>query len=236
MQKSPIIPVKQFKNHENVYQGKLNDVDVIFTRNIDIGQSVYGERLVKDEKGQEFREWNPHRSKMSAYLKKGGKEFQFTKDMVILYLGASSGTTVSHLSDIIIGGRIYCIEFSARSIRELVQRLGNRNNIIPILADATQPGQYRSLIPEPVDLVYQDVAQPEQAKLLIDNMRMFLKPGGWFYIAIKARSIDVSQDPGIIFKRQEKVLERAGCQIAEIKDIAPFSDDHVMIVGIHEND
>jgi fibrillarin-like pre-rRNA processing protein len=116
-------------------------------------------------------------------------------------------------------------------LRELVQRLASRENVIPMFADATKPAQYRSLIPEQVDLIYQDVAQPEQSKLLVDNIQTFLKPGGSFYIAIKSRSIDVTVEPEIIFQKERAILEKAGCKVFDMRDIAPFTEDHVMIAG-----
>lgn len=210
---------------------------ILATKNLVNGSNVYGERVFKGHANDEYREWNPTRSKMCAYLKKGGKEFHLNGGDIVLYLGAANGTTVSHVSDITgKRGRIYAIEFSARSLRELIQRLEERENVIPILGDATQPEQYRSLIPEQVDVVYQDVAQPRQAKLLLDNMQLYLKPGGKFYVAIKARSIDVSLDPKAIFHQQKNILERAGCEILDMKEIDPYSDDHVMIVGTWKKD
>nr|MDO8119346.1 fibrillarin-like rRNA/tRNA 2'-O-methyltransferase [Candidatus Sigynarchaeota archaeon] len=206
--------------------------ELIGTKNIDVGTSVYGEKIFKGTADrEEYREWNPYRSKLCAYFKKNGKEFPFTPGSVVLYLGAANGTTVSHVSDFLPKGRIYAVEFSARSLRELVQRLANRKNVIPMLADATRPLDYRSLIPEQVDVIYQDVAQPEQAKILIDNARIFLKPGGHFYITIKARSIDVAKDPEVIFQKERALLQRNGCTILDERDIAPFSEDHVMMVG-----
>ncbi|MHA1684523.1 MAG: fibrillarin-like rRNA/tRNA 2'-O-methyltransferase [Promethearchaeota archaeon] len=223
--------VQMNNRYWNVYNARMVESDILCTKNLVPGKTVYSEKLIFDSNSIEFREWDPRRSKLCAYLKKGGTQYHFSKDISILYLGSSSGTTVSHVSDIIEGGRIYSVEFSARSMRELIQRLDDRQNVIPILADATQPSQYRSLIPEQVDIIYQDVAQPNQAKLLFDNIKIYLKPGGIFYIAVKARSIDVSQDPAIIFRQERDYLEKKGCKIFEMKDISPFSEDHVMIVG-----
>jgi fibrillarin-like pre-rRNA processing protein len=213
-----------------MYAISVDGRETLGTKNLVPGVDVYGERLFQSGDG-EYREWNPNRSKLCAYFKKGGKEYYFEENQSVLYLGAANGTTVSHVSDILVGGRIYSVEFSARSLRELVQRLANRENVIPMLCDATQPGQYRSLIPEQVDIIYQDVAQPEQAKILVDNIQTFLKPGGHFYFAVKSRSIDVSKEPEEIFQREQAILEKAGCEILDVKDIAPFSEDHVMIVG-----
>ncbi len=215
-----------------IYLINHDNVETFGTKNIDTGTDVYGEKIFKGPGDkEEYREWNPYRSKLCAYFKKNGKEFHFKPDSVILYLGAANGTTVSHVSDFSPKGRIYAVEFSARSLRELVQRLANRPNVVPMLADATRPRDYRSTIPEQVDVIYQDVAQPEQAKILLDNAKIFLKPGGYFYITIKARSIDVAKEPDVIFQKERALLQRNECMIVDQRDIAPYSEDHVMIVG-----
>ena len=90
-----------------------------FTRNIVPGTSVYGESFRKLD-GKEYRYWDPKRSKLSAYLKKGGDEFPFSRESRVLYLGAASGTTVSHLSDIASDGRIFAIEMSRIPFTKLV--------------------------------------------------------------------------------------------------------------------
>ena len=76
----------------------------------------------------------------------------------ILYLGAASGTTVSHVSDIIgPEGMIYAVEFSPRSGRDLVNLAKTRTNIVPIISDARHPMKYRMLVPI-VDTIFADVA------------------------------------------------------------------------------
>jgi len=224
--------VKPSGKFDGVYSITTDGSESLGTLNQVPGIDVYGERLFRVSPTEEYREWNPNRSKLCAYLRKGGKEFYLKEGISVLYLGAANGTTVSHVSDIVRkNGLIYAVEFSARSLRELVQRCSERPDVVPMLSDATRPAQYRSLIPEQVDVIYQDVAQPEQSKLMVDNILTFLKPGGCFYIAIKSRSIDVAVEPEIIFQKERAVLEKAGCIICDERDISPFSEDHVMIAG-----
>ncbi len=71
----------------------------IFTRNLVPGKKVYDERLIKD-KGVELREWNPRKSKLAAAIMKGVREIGIKPGSKVLYLGASTGTTPSHVSDI----------------------------------------------------------------------------------------------------------------------------------------
>jgi fibrillarin-like pre-rRNA processing protein len=118
---------------------------------------VYGERILEG-----YRLWDPFRSKLAALLLKGRSTWPvLARDARVLYLGAATGTTVSHVSDIVREGLVYAVEYSPRSMRDLVRLCERRKNIVPILADAARPEEYAFLV-EPVDLVYQDVAQRSQ--------------------------------------------------------------------------
>ncbi|MEE1133929.1 MAG: fibrillarin-like rRNA/tRNA 2'-O-methyltransferase, partial [Methanobrevibacter sp.] len=162
----------------------------VATRNLCPGTSVYGEELISE--GEEYRIWNPRRSKLAAALLNGLENLELDEASKVLYLGASTGTTVSHISDIVIDGKIYAVEFSPTTAKKLVQLSRQRLNIAPILGDATKPKGYLNLV-EKTDLVYCDVAQPTQTELFMRNMNLFAKDDGVGLLMIKARSIDVVQ-------------------------------------------
>jgi rRNA 2'-O-methyltransferase fibrillarin len=106
----------------------------------------------------------------------------------VLYLGGASGTTVSHVSDMVgPEGMVYAVEFSHRSGRDLTNMAKKRPNIVPIVEDARQPLKYRMLVGM-VDVIFSDVAQPDQARIVAMNAHMFLKNGGWFIVSIKVRA------------------------------------------------
>lgn len=200
------------------------------TENLVPGIKVYGEELYLVKK-TEYRAWNSYRSKLAASIEKEIKEITLSEGSKVLYLGAASGTTSSHVSDIVGGkGKVFCIEFSARVMRELLEVALPRINMIPIMADARTPSSYRSYL-ESVDTIYCDVAQPEQAKLLADNADMYLKKHGRIMIAIKARSVDVTKEPADVYRQEMGVMESRGFKIIDIKDLAPFDKDHAMIVA-----
>ena len=200
----------------------------IATKNLVPGQKVYGERIVKWE-GEEYRIWNPRRSKLAAAIMNGLKNFPIKPGMSVLYLGIASGTTASHVSDIIgWDGKIFGIEFSPRVLRELVQIVEERRNIIPILGDATKPEEYRALVTK-VDVIFEDVAQPTQAKILVDNAKAYLKSGGYGMIAVKSRSIDVTKEPEEVFKMVEKELSEY-FEIVECISLEPYEKDHTLFV------
>lgn len=208
---------------------ELEDGSVrLATENLTPGRRVYGERLFKLE-NLEYREWNAYRSKLSAAIQKGIAEMPIGKGDKILYLGAAAGTTVSHVSDIVgWEGTVYSVEFAPRVMRELVTVATYRKNIVPILGDARSPHQYRGLLEE-VDGLYCDVAQPEQAKLVADNADFFLKEGGYMFLAIKARSVDVTLEPSEVYKREIETLKSRGFKIVDVVHLEPFDKDHAMV-------
>ncbi len=150
----------------------------------------------------------------------------------VLYLGAASGTTVSHVSDLVGSkGQVYCVEFAQRSFRDLVNNVcRSRLNTTPILEDARFPMRYRSIVPE-VDCVYCDVAQPDQARIMAENLDIFLSKGGGFMLTVKSRSIDVTRDPWEVFIEEARVLEERGYRAKETVRLDPFEMDHCMMVG-----
>ena len=201
---------------------------VLATKNLVPGHTVYDEKLVRF-KGVEYRVWNPYRSKLAAAIINGLKEVPVKPGSKILYLGIASGTTASHISDIIrTSGIIYGIEFAPRPLRDLIKVAEVRRNIIPLLKDARLPHEY-SYIGETVDILYADLAQPFQAEIFIRNAKMFLRPKGSGLIAIKARSIDVTRPPDEIFEEQKKILEEEGnFEVVEGVRLDPYARDHIM--------
>jgi len=216
--------MKKIKGIEGVYIHENFPATVNLTPHI----KVYGEKLFKHGR-REYRVWDPHRSKMAAAILNGLKNLKIKKSSKILYLGASSGTTASHFSDIIPKGLIYCLEFSPRMMRELVKVCENRKNMIPILKDATRPKDYLHLI-EKVDFIYCDVAQPRQGQLFTENMKLFLREEGQGLLMIKARSIDVTRKPSVIFKEEEEKIKNAGFKVLEKIRLEPYEKDHVALL------
>src|ERR687883_1043906 len=178
------------------------------TLNLVQGNSVYGEKLV-GHKGGEYRIWDPFRSKLAGALKKGLKNLPIQKSMKVLYLGASTGTTVSHISDIVGSeGIVFAVEPAIRVARELIENVASkRKNVVPIIEDARKPQSYFSVFGK-VDVVYCDIAQPDQTDIAIGNCRVYLKPRGALLIIIKTRSIDVTMEPKSVIAQEAKRLEK----------------------------
>ena len=197
------------------------------TLNADKGRRVYGERLIK--KGEkEYRIWDPHRSKLCGAMKKGVKTFPFKEGSKILYLGASTGTTVSHLSDIIGSeGELYAVEIAPQCMKTLLALSDRRTNIIPIHADARHPEEYSDV--GKVEIIYMDVAQPDQDEILIKNAKEFLQSNGIAFFCVKSQSIDVTKEPQVIFDQVIKKLEPHFEVLEKIK-LEPFDKDHLFLV------
>jgi fibrillarin-like pre-rRNA processing protein len=209
---------------ENVYQVDNN----IATVNLTPGIQVYQEKLLEFE-DKELRLWNPRRSKLAASIIKGLRTFPFTKKSKVLYLGASAGTTPSHLSDICCDGRIYSVEFSPTMMRDFLDVSNKRENLLPILADATRPINYQHLL-EKVDVIYSDVAQATQTKLFLDNFKLFSKDNTIGILMIKARSIDVTMKPNDDFKQEKKKLQEGGLKVIEEIKLDPYEKDHIAFI------
>ncbi|MFH1473392.1 MAG: fibrillarin-like rRNA/tRNA 2'-O-methyltransferase [Candidatus Aenigmatarchaeota archaeon] len=181
-------------------------------------------------KGKEFRVWNPRRSKLAAAISKGIKSVPISEGTKILYLGAAHGMTPSYISNIVKEtGIIYAVEFSERCFNELIPLTNKYKNIIPILADARKPETYCWI--EKVDVVFADVAQPDETEISIRNCKEFLKPKGYLLLSIKSRSIDITKSPGRIYKEEIQKLRKADFEIVDWKTLDPLEKAHAFIVA-----
>jgi fibrillarin-like pre-rRNA processing protein len=196
------------------------------------GRTVYGERLIRFKSG-EYRVWDAFRSKLAAVILRGVQTVPIKPGHRVLYLGAASGTTASHVSDIVgEKGHVYCVEFASRSLRELVNNVcAYRLNMSPFLEDARFPEKYAMFIPGKVDDIYCDIAQPEQAKVLADNADVFLKPLGWVMLAVKSQSIDVTKEPTEVYQQEARILKNSGFDVKEIIRLEPYDKAHAMIIA-----
>ncbi|BBD72613.1 fibrillarin [Sulfodiicoccus acidiphilus] len=221
-------------NMLNIFRCEFEDGTVrLCTKNLSPGHNVYGERLIRYNK-IEYREWNAFRSKLAGAIMKGLKESPLSVGSRVLYLGAASGTTVSHVSDIVeASGKVYAVEFSPRVVRELIMVAQRRPNVITILADARFPQRFRTLV-EAVDVLYVDIAQPDQAEIASYNASLYLKKEGHLLLAIKARSIDVTKEPEEIYKREVEKLSSNGFDVRQVVNLDPYDKDHVMVLAKYE--
>jgi len=208
------------------------------TESVAPGKAVYGEKRIRCEKPGskvsekvEYRVWNPYRSKLGASIVNGVKSIYMKPGSKVLYLGAASGTTVSHVADIVGSeGSVFAVEFAKRPARQLVRMAQDRTNVVPILADARLPNQYRLMVPM-CDVIFSDVAQPDQTEIVMKNADHFLKEGGQVLIAIKASCVDSLAEPEAVFEAEIQKLEKAGWSPLEKLSLEPYQRNHSLITA-----
>jgi len=211
--------------------------DALVTLNGNPGKAVYGEKLIKvdltDGTKVEYRVWNPFRSKLAAAVLGGVENIYMPPGSKVMYLGGASGTTVSHVSDIVgPTGIVYAVEFSHRSGRDLINMAKSRPNVIPIIEDARHPLKYRMLVGM-VDTIFADVAQPDQARIIALNSHYFLKNGGHFVISIKASCIDSTAPSEAVFAKERSKLAEEGLKPLEQLTLEPYERDHCVVTGVY---
>ena len=200
----------------------------LFTKSIAPGDAPFDERIMRDQ-GEEYREFDPTRSKLAATIMKGSTNVGIRKNDVVLYLGVSHGYTASYVSDMVgKGGLIFGIDPAPRVIRDLVFLTRQRPNIVPILANANHPEEYVGRVCL-ADVVYQDVSQKNQAEIFLKNCKIFLKKGGYGLLAVKARSINIKQNSKQIFNDVRKIVE-AELTVIDFRILDPLEKDHCMII------
>jgi len=239
------VVVEGHERFESVFIAKAKE-DSLVTKNMVPGDSVYGEKRisvegeVKGEDGKadkcEYRVWNPFRSKLGASIVGGIGHMPIKAGSKVLYLGGASGTTVSHVSDMVgPEGLVYAVEFSHRCGRDLTNMAKKRQNVVPIVEDARQPMKYRMLVGA-CDVVFADVAQPDQARIVALNASMFLKNNGWFIISIKANCVDSTAAPEAVYASEIEKLKKDNCKPKEYLTLEPYHRDHAVVVGQYRAD
>ncbi|CAL8095849.1 unnamed protein product [Calicophoron daubneyi] len=220
--------------HEGIFIMRGKE-DCLVTKNLAVGESVYGEKRVSvDTDGAdkiEYRVWNPFRSKLAAGIVNGLDQIHIKPGAKVLYLGAASGTTVSHVSDIVgPEGVVYAVEFSHRSGRDLLNVAKHRTNIVPIIEDARHPHKYRMLVGM-CDCIFADVAQPDQSRIVGVNAEYYLKNGGHTVISIKASCIDSVAAPEVVFAKEVDTLRKMQFTPREQVTLEPFERGHAMVTA-----
>ena len=215
----------------SIFKLQSNNQEILATKNLTPGITFYGEPVFNVDE-VEYRSWNPTRSKLGAVIMKGVQSMPIKPEGMVLYLGVASGTTVSHVSDIIgKKGHVWGLDFAPRSMRDLLDKVTRyRDNISPILGDARTPSDYSDYVPM-VDVIFADVAQPDQADIIIKNAKHFLKKGGWMMLTIKSRSVDVREKPTDVYADQVKIIENAEYNVHEVIILDPYEKDHAMVLA-----
>ncbi|MCS7122989.1 MAG: fibrillarin-like rRNA/tRNA 2'-O-methyltransferase [Candidatus Aenigmarchaeota archaeon] len=214
---------------QEIFEGIYKIDNQIATINLVPGKKTANEKIII-KNNIEFRIWDPYTSKPAAAIKKGIKNFPLKKNMKILYLGFASGKTATYFSDIIgKEGIIYGVEISWDVLKDSFFACQERKNMLPILADARKPNEYKDFILEKVDVVYEDIASPDMIRILNINSKEFLKENGFAIIAIKSQCIDSTKDPKIVYRECLKELSK-DFEILDKIELDPYEIAHMLVI------
>jgi len=203
----------------------------LYTVNRNPGTKVYGEALSTVD-GVEYRAWDPFRSKLAAFLLKGAPADVLGRPpRTVLYLGAAHGTTVSHLSDLWPEATLFAIEKSPTSFARLLALARQRPGLVPILADAQLPERYQADVGA-VELLYQDIAQRNQAGIFVENARACLSPRGRGILMLKVRSVTQQRPTATVVREARSALSAARLAVAYETALTPFSREHTALAVV----
>ena len=213
------------------YPGIYENEGHLYTKNLIPSSILFGESILKLN-DLEYRQFDPIRSKLAAGIMKKISKSGIKEDDIVLYLGAAHGYTVSFLSDIIGSkGVIFAVDSAYKVFRSLFHVSNLRHNIVPIYADASKPVSYIKNICA-VDVIYQDVAQKEQAEIFDANYSLYAKDGALGMLVVKTRSIDVAEQPAKVIDSVKKILHSLSYTILECKNLEPYEKDHALMLVV----
>jgi len=204
----------------------MSDGHHLYTRNLVPGHAIYGEPLV-NAGGEELRRWDQRRSKMAAYMLLSHRCGDLGRNDTVLYLGAATGTTVSHISDIVDEGRVYAVEVSKRAFRGLLSNCSDRPNVVPILGNARDADLLSGILSD-ADYLYVDVAQRDEVDIFLFNMGHHSCRTGM--LMLKCRSIDVAAIPISIAQKTLSTIRKSGYNVEQPIDLGAFAKDHFAIL------
>jgi len=201
----------------------------LYSRALATPPSLRGEPLLTSD-GESFRRWDPTRSKLGAALVLGWNGPTPSPGERWLYLGAAAGTTASHVADLVgARGAVLAVEPSVRPFVRLLEVAERYPNLLPILGDARRPEEYAGSV-GPVDGLYVDVAQADQAEIAAVNAAAFLRPGGPLLFVVKTSSLGREARPREALRR---ALDRWPPELRaeEPLDLEPFHRRHYLVAA-----
>jgi fibrillarin-like pre-rRNA processing protein len=222
-------PPSWTRSSRRLHEIREGDRLVPATEGLGSPPEVYGERLVAVRSGW-WRRWDPYRSKLSSALVKGFRGPLPQPGERWLYLGAATGTTASHIADLVgPDGAVYAVEMSLRPFARLLRLAERYPNLFPILGDARRPDDYAGWVP-PVDGVYSDIAQADQVGIARRNAELFLRDGKPLLLVLKLASLGRGQTPEEQVARSLAEL-RPFRQVTPAIPLEPFHRQHRFLVG-----
>lgn len=223
----PFVPDRR---SPRLVRATLGDRSELFTEAAGPPPAVYGERWVHDGR-RSFRSFEPGRSKLSAGLVREWSGPVPRVGESWLYLGAATGTTASHVADLVgPEGRVYAVERSPRPFARLLSLAERWPNLLPILGDAREVRELSALV-APVHGVYADIAQPDQVAIVRANAELFLEGReAAVVLALKTASMGRERDPAGHLAAAEHELASAVELVPSVR-LDPFHRGHFLVGG-----
>lgn len=222
--------LRPFRGSPRLFRRDGPDRYELWTETVGVPPAVYGERW-RELGGLSYRLFEPSRSKLAAAIVRGWRGDLPGPEERWLYLGAASGTTASHVADLVgPRGQVYAVEKSVRPFARLYALSGRWPNLWPILADARAPETYSDLVPN-VDGLYADIAQPDQLSIVRKNAELFLKGAeSRLLIALKTASMGRGRAPASHLVRGQEALG-AVVDLEPSVRLEPFHRAHYLLGG-----
>ncbi|RZC92640.1 hypothetical protein C5167_007562, partial [Papaver somniferum] len=237
-------------DHDDVFKDQVRN-DCLLTKMVVDERSVIGgpkSVLVKDEDGSmtRYRRWNPYTCMLAAAILNGVEYFGITKGATVLYLGVpASAITVSHVSDIVgRDGKVYAVvylhnsrgsKFDMARMQAFNDMAMIRENIVPIIADAADPTQYRIFVDRQVDVIISDDQRADQSTILSLNAKCYLKRKGNFAMFIKPvvmsvvmPDLDSEED---VYAHELKMLQRLELTPSAGVRLDPYQKCRACVIG-----
>jgi fibrillarin-like rRNA methylase len=226
----PVRPFRPTPDSPRLAIVQRSDRSELWTETVGQEPPVYGERWTESD-GRPYRSFEPTRSKLSAAIVKEWSGPLPAPGEWWLYLGAASGTTASHVADLVgPTGRVFAVERSVRPFSRLLALAERWPNLVPILGDARDPTTYGALVP-PVHGVYGDIAQADQVEIVLANAALYLEGNpGFVLMALKTASMGREATAVQHVRRAEEDL----AQVLDLETsvrLDPFHRGHYFLGG-----
>lgn len=170
--------------------------------------------------------WNPYTSKWKAAQEKGLDVPIKGKDN-ILYLGASSGTTISHISKL-TEGIIFGVENSPQMAIGLVRLAEKNKNIAPVFSDARDTDYIKKEISKKkINILFQDIPSIDQVEILANASKLIDKECKILF-SLKTQSISQQEPKKTIEQARKKLTEHF--KILQTANLEPFHKKHYFFV------
>lgn len=258
-----IITTVQPHRLEGVYILK-SDKELLATKNLSKGESVYGEELITIEERKEnndsesssedcniipikfqnienkveYRVWDIFYSKLGALIENGIQNIFMKPGSRVLCLGAGndSFSTISHISDLVgKDGTVYAVEISEIKGLNIKNMAKKRENLTPIINDAKKPYNYKNLISDLVDCIYVDISSKDLASIISINAGFFLKNKGGFICVINDNNENSNLKSQVSkFDEQIKLLREYNLYVKEFISLESFAKGYAIVSGIYK--